>query len=119
MDRFGKEKEQKKGPSKWDRRWHAPFSTAAIAFLIGISPVGFSVPYFIFSALGLCRGALGSGISCQVPLVSGYLKSMAAMMEVSCFLFGFCLVWGLAAIAIWIAFVVYMLRGIYLVFRPA
>ena len=104
---------------KWERRWQSPFRTAAIAFMIGISPVGFVVPYIFFSALGLCRGALGSGVSCHLPLASGYFETMAVLFEVSCFMFGLCLVWGLAAFVIWIGFAVYFLRGIYLLFRPA
>ena len=49
----------------------------AIGYLIlGLSPVGIIVPYFILSGMGICSGALGSGVSCKLSFISGYFKDM-------------------------------------------
>lgn len=72
-----------------------------ILVAIGLSPVGFIVPYAIFSILELCKGALGSGVSCQLPAGNDYFEEWAVIFEVSCFLLGACLPWGILALAIW------------------
>lgn len=103
---------------KWG--WRSPVAATAILFVLGLSPVGFAIPYFILSEIGICHGALGSGVHCTLPSpVAGYLEVLAVYMEVSCFIFGLCVPWLLAAAAVWVGFVVYFFRALYLLVRPA
>ena len=102
---------------KWG--WRKPFTATAILFVLGLSPVGFAIPYFILSEIGTCRGALGSGVHCALPSpVAGYLEVLAAYMEVSCFIFGLCVPWLLAAVAVWVGFFGYLGRALYRLVRP-
>ncbi|MDA1327244.1 MAG: hypothetical protein O3C34_21210 [Proteobacteria bacterium] len=89
----------------------------AIGYLIlGLSPVGIIVPYFILSGMGICSGALGSGVSCKLSFISGYFKDMAGLFEVSCYLFGLCIVWAMAAVVTWLYAIKYTVEGIQNIF---
>lgn len=103
---------------KWG--WRKPAAASAILFVLGLSPVGFAIPFFALSTAGVCGGALGSGVYCHLPQwIEWYFETLAVILEVSCFFFGLCVPWLLAAVAVWVGFFVYLGRAIYLVFRPA
>lgn len=68
--------------------------------LVGLSPVGFPVQHFLIWELGYCHGALGSGVTCNLPFLNSYFKDMALVYELSFFiLVG--VVWVALAVYVW------------------
>ena len=103
---------------KWG--WRRPFAATAILFVLGLSPVGFAIPFFVLSGAGVCGGALGSGVYCHLPQwIEWYFEGLAVILEVSCFFAGLCVPWLLAALAAWVGFFVYLGRAVFLLFRSA
>ena len=107
------------------RRWQGAsprraFVRCIVSLALAVSPVGFVVPYLVLVYLDICNGALGSGVHCKLSGgLAGYFETWAALWEISCFLMGLCLVWGLAAIATWLAVPYYALRGLSLLIKGA
>lgn len=92
------------------------FAGAVGCLVLGFSPLGFVVPYLIFAWQDLCNGALGSGVHCGLPgydVYEAYFENMAVIFEVTCFLAGLCLLWGLAAVIVWLGVFVLVGKGLY------
>jgi hypothetical protein len=80
-----------------------PFATQIptwLLVLLGFSPLGVLIPYLLLSAIGVCEGALGSGVQCYLPIGSSYLESTAMWAELSMFI-GIGVVWFAAAFLVW------------------
>jgi hypothetical protein len=86
--------------------------TTLILIGAGVSPVGFFVPYLAFVALGLCRGALGSGVRCDLWIFSDYFENLAVLFELSFFIVVGVL-WALIAFAIWILLAARVVRALF------
>ena len=82
-------------------------------FVLAISPIGAPAIYILLSLLGICSGALGSGVSCLLPGVGGYFEFVGGYLELS-FLFFIGFVWLLIAFTLWALLIwkiVKMLQG--------
>lgn len=100
--------------------WRRPFTATAILFVLGLSPVGFAIPFLTLSSIGVCGGALGSGVYCHLPQgIAWYFETLAVILEVSCFFAGLCVPWLLAAVAVWVGFFLYLARGLFQFVRSA
>lgn len=120
-DRTGRERGTNMGKLRelMKRGWQSPVAATVILFVLGLSPVGFAIPFFALSTAGVCGGALGSGVYCHLPQgIEWYFETLAVILEVSCFFFGLCVPWLLAAVAVWVGFFAYLGRAVYRVFRP-
>lgn len=84
---------------------------AWIYLLLGLSPLGIFVPSSLLWTLGICRGALGSGISCYIPFFETYPGVIMVLMEVSMMIFGLGLLWIGVAFWIWIKLFIYIFFG--------
>lgn len=91
------------------KRQSAPEKIPLLSVL-AISPLGIVVPYIFLSIVGLCTGALGSGIKCSIPVLSGYFETVAGFWEISFIMFGLGIVWLFVAIYVWLLLVVSILR---------
>ena len=73
--------------------------------MLGLSPIGIVVPFLIFAFSDICKGALGSGLRCELPFAAEYVEAVALYFEISfMFLIGF--VWLFVAFRVWYKFFV-------------
>ncbi len=92
---------------------------AVFFFALAVSPLGM-LPFVLAAHYAdLCTGALGSGVRCSVPLVSGYFEAISAYFEIGFLLFGASLLWAGASIALWLSPLVYWIKKLIAKHSPA
>lgn len=103
---------------KWS--WTSAFSSATTSLsllALGISPLGGVALFLWFSIFGFCKGGLGSGVSCNLPILNSYYETIGALGEISCFLAGACLLWLALGVIIWLSIPVYIARSFLLLVK--